>query len=101
MSQFNALRWAMATTLARWSGNRLYRPIKALLALSVLAIFTGAGYYQGKKVGTTEGVELYHSMCYNVGGFIVDEEGRAVQCAPLTQLPKKEVEGFNKRLDNT
>ena len=108
MSQFNefkdtiaSVKWSVATTLARWSGNKLYRPVKALLALSVLAIFTCAGFYQGKKVGTIEGIELYHSMCYNVGGFIVNEQGEAVQCTPLTQLPKKEVESFNKRLDNT
>lgn len=94
--RFNEFRWSVATTLARWSGNRLYRPIKALLGLSLVVALSSLSWAVGVRSGQREGVDFYHSMCYNNGGMIIDEQGRAVVCSPLTQIPKKELDNFQK-----
>lgn len=92
MSRFNEFRWQMATTLAKWSKYRLYRASKAILGLCLLASASLVGYNYGKTQGIVEGVDFYHSMCYNNGGLVIDEQGRAVVCSPLTQIPKQEMQ---------
>lgn len=93
MQRFNELRWAVATRVAALSKYRLYRPIKALLALSVLVGVSWFSYSQGKTSGIVQGVDFYHHMCYDNGGMIIDEAGRVVVCKGLTQMsldnPKK------------
>ena len=95
MKTFNEFRWALATRVAALSKYRLYRPIRALAGLLLVAGVGFGGFHYGKQAGQEEGVDFYHHMCYDVGGVVIDREGRAVQCAPLSQIPKKELDNFN------
>ena len=95
---FSSFKWSGATSLARWSVNPLYRAAKALLALSVVVGCSWFAYSQGKTQGIITGVDAVITMCYNVGGMIVTEEGHAIVCGPLTQVPHEELDKFNKKV---
>jgi hypothetical protein len=96
MKRFNELQWALATKVAALSKYRLYRPIKGLLGALLVSGVAFFGYQKGKEDGQTEGVDFYHHMCYDVGGIVIDKEGRAVQCARLSQIPKKELDNYSR-----
>lgn len=102
MIRLSETKWAMATTLAKWSGKRWYRPIKGLLALSVVVGCSLFAYYQGKTVGRTlgqvEGVDFLLQACYHNGGFVMNEAGQTIVCGPLTQVPKEELDKFSKKV---
>ena len=98
MIRLSETKWAVATTLAKWSGERWYRPIKGLLALSVVVGCSWFSYSQGKTQGIIAGVDAVIAMCYNVGGMIVTEEGHAIVCGPLTQVPQEELDKFSKKV---
>lgn len=98
MSPFNEFRWAVATTIAKWSGKRWYRPIKGLLALSVLVGCSWFAYSQGKTTGQEEGVDFMLQMCYANGGFVMNEAGQTIVCGPLTQVPQEELDKFSKKV---
>jgi len=98
MRRFNEFRWAVATTLAKWATKPWYRPIKGLLALSVVLGCSLLAYDKGKTQGIITGVDAVITMCYNVGGMIVTEEGHAIVCGPLTQVPHEELDKFNKKV---
>jgi hypothetical protein len=51
MRRFNEFKWSVATTLARWSGNRFYRPIKALLGALLVVGAVATTYLYAKTVG--------------------------------------------------
>ena len=95
-----SFRWAVATTLARWSKYRLYRPIKGLLALLLVGLAAWFSYSFGEKQGTVKGIvkgiDMYHSMCYNNGGIVI-LDGQVVGCGALGEVPKKELDNFDKR----
>ena len=95
---FSSFKWSVATTLARWSVKPWYRPIKGLLALSVVLGCSWFAYSQGKTQGIITGVDAVITMCYNVGGMIVTEDGHAIVCGPLTQVPHEELDKFNKKV---
>lgn len=98
MRRFNEFRWSVATTLAKCSVKPWYRPIKGLLALSIVLGCSWFAYSQGKTQGIITGVDAVISMCYNVGGMIVTEDGHAIVCGPLTQVPHEELDKFNKKV---
>jgi len=66
---------------------------KIIAGIVALTIFIASNVYSF-KVGTGNGVDMYHQQCYNVGGYIIDELGQVVQCAPLTQIPEVERPNF-------
>lgn len=71
------------------------RLLGALAALLALLGTTVLGYWTGKEDGIAEGVDKYHNLCYNVGGYAVDQNnGTVVMCQPLTQLPEPELKNF-------
>ena len=98
MIRLSETKWAMATTLARWSPYRSYKAVKGLLALSVVLGCSLLAYDKGKTQGIITGVDAVITMCYNVGGMIVTEEGHAIVCGPLTQVPHEELDKFNKKV---
>lgn len=102
MSRFNEFRWAVATTLAKCSVKPWYRPIKGLLALSILMGCSFFAYHQGKTVGRTlgqvEGVDFLLQACYHNGGFVMNEAGQTIVCGPLTQVPQEELDNFKKKV---
>jgi len=60
--------------------------------------FTG-GYFAGRYVynlGVVAGVEAYHAQCLT-GGFLVDDEGQAVVCGPLSKAPPAEKESWKNK----
>lgn len=64
-----------------------------LLIIVGFLMFEGA-MYLSYKFGQKEGVKAYHNQCV-IGGIIINEEqGTVVQCAPLTTIPKKELEKY-------
>lgn len=98
MIRLSETKWAVATTLARCSVKPWYRPIKGLLALSIVLGCSWFAYNQGNTQGIIAGVDAVISMCYNVGGLIVSEQGQAIVCGPLTQVPKEELDKFSKKV---
>lgn len=64
-----------------------------LIVLAFLVATGYGGYKYGVKQGITLGLTGYHSQCL-VGGIVIDEEGKAIKCAPLGQVPKEELEKF-------
>lgn len=97
MRRFSEFRWSVATTLARWSKYRLYGFVKGVLWALLLAAACVGGNMYGKHSGATAAVDSYHSMCYNNGGLVIDEQGRAVVCGPLTQIPQQEIAPWKER----
>jgi len=71
------------TTTKKWL-------LGAFLAL-VGALSVWGAYYTGLNTGIKRGIDAYHEACYTMGGFIMDEQGRAVACKGLTQLPRQEL----------
>jgi hypothetical protein len=66
---------------------------KNLLIILAFLVFDGA-VYLGYKFGKLEGIKAYHNQCV-VGGIIINEEqGTVVQCAPLTTIPKQELDKY-------
>lgn len=98
MSRFAGFKWVVATTLAKWSGKRWYRPIKSLLALFIVLGCSWFAYSQGKTEGQIEGVDFMLRMCYDNGGFVMNEAGQTIVCGPLTVVPEVELDNFNKKV---
>ena len=64
-----------------------------LLIIVGFLMFEGA-MYLSYKFGKLEGIKAYHNQCV-IGGIIINEEqGTVVQCAPLTTIPKKELDKY-------
>lgn len=51
-------------------------------------------YYWGHKNGVLEGIRAYHSQCFEVGGYIIDEQGQVVACKGQGNIPKEELKNF-------
>ena len=67
------------------------KQIAVVVFLGAVIICSHLGaYYQGKK----DGVQAYHDQCFSIGGFIIDEVGHVVKCAPLGSVPKEELKNF-------
>lgn len=67
--------------------------VKALVSI-VVAVVILAACYGAYKHGVNVGIHSYHNQCYNIGGFIVDEVGHVVACAPQGTIPKEELNNF-------
>jgi len=71
-----------------------------LKALGVLALVAGL-IYSYKYVhdrGVELGIKAYHAQCL-IGGFLVDEEGQAVACGPLSHTaPPAEKENYKDKV---
>lgn len=78
---------ALNKTLVDW--------FKGFLWASVLL---GGGYIWGFDKGETKGLTSYHDMCYNVGGWVIGNDGTVVQCQPLSKIPKEE---YNRNFKGT
>lgn len=68
----------------------------ALAFISVLVVCLAC--FGAHKAGLKQGLQNYHDQCYNIGGFVVDEVGHVVACAPQGTIPKEELKNFK---DNT
>lgn len=75
----------LATTLKK----RLLGAFLALVALSSVGLVS---YWQGEKQGINKGIDMYHQMCFYVGGLVVDSDGKLVLCAPAGVMSKKELD---------
>ena len=64
-----------------------------LAAIAVIAACVGARY-QGLSQGRLEGIRAYHSQCFEVGGYIIDEQGQVVACKGQGNIPKEELKNF-------
>lgn len=64
-----------------------------------VALLSGAFYKYGYEQGQTNGVDMYHSYCYNNGGYIINEKSphTIVDCSSLGVLPDEE---YNKLMEN-
>lgn len=76
---------------------------KRFLTLLAVVASLAAFVFGGNKLydhAFKQGMKTYHGMCYHIGGILVDkEEGTVVQCMPLAQVPKQEIENLQKELD--
>lgn len=88
-----ASKEALATTPAWRSRKWLLGASRALLgAVVCLSVGVFFGHRSGKEAGIKEGIDMYHQMCYTVGGITVDEHGNMVVCAKIGAMPKKELD---------
>jgi hypothetical protein len=72
--------------------KRLLGALAALLAISLLSVYT---HHRAFEYGKEQGIDNYHDLCYNVGGYVVDQnDGTVVMCQPMTQLPEAELKNF-------
>ena len=74
--------------------QRCYR-----ITFIVLLLTAWAGTaWQSYTMGLYEGIDKYHGQCFNIGGIIIDNDGRAVGCKPLGQISREEMQRY---LDNS
>ena len=71
----------MLATIKRW----WYLP--AMLLFSFLC-YWGSSYLYNK--GVQEGLDKFHNLCYNVGGYVINEQRQVIVCKPLSTIPKEE-----------
>ncbi len=72
----------------------------------VIAVFTAlilgtaffATYHYSKEAGVLKGIKAYHKQCYTIGGYIIDDMGHVVLCAPQGTIPKDELPNFKNTL---
>jgi hypothetical protein len=62
--------------------------------ITLLITAWGGTAWQAYKAGLTEGINKYHGQCYNIGGVIIDSEGKAIGCKPLGQISQEELQRF-------
>jgi hypothetical protein len=66
----------------------------ALAAASVLGWYA---FDALKNHYVRQGLDMYHSQCYNNGpGIIMNEQGTTVECRPLTKIPQKEIDSYKR-----
>jgi hypothetical protein len=65
---------------------------KILKWVAILAVY-GISVVVARNVGRAEGVDIYHEVCYNVGG-VVQNNNTYVYCQPVP-LDNKEVMLYN------
>jgi hypothetical protein len=66
-----------------------------IIFVIVALIAWGGTVQQAYDMGQNKGISLYHGQCYNIGGIIIDEQGRAIGCKPIGLLnnpTKKELD---------
>jgi len=76
----------------------LYSSRKLVISLVVVLGLLGVGslYYSHKyayEKGVVAGIEAYHAQCL-VGGYLIDDQGQAVICGPLSKAPAAEKETY-------
>jgi len=68
----------------------------------VALVATGVGAYYSHKYayekGIVAGVEAYHAQCL-VGGYLIDDQGQAVMCAPLSKAPPEEKQTYKDKVN--
>lgn len=70
--------------------------LKGLAVVCLVAMF----YYAYQIIyerGVMAGVEAYHAQCL-VGGFLIDDKGQAVMCAPLSKAPPEEKQTYKDKV---
>lgn len=70
-----------------------------LVILGILCV--GGIYYSHKyayEKGIVAGVEAYHAQCL-VGGYLIDDQGQAVMCAPLSKAPPEEKQTYKNKVN--
>lgn len=70
---------------------------KIIAAVLVALCWLGSNYIvysYSKNAGMLEGIRAYHSQCFEVGGYIIDEQGQVVACKGQGNIPKEELKNF-------
>ena len=67
--------------------------VKTIIGTVVATVILTA-CYGAYKHGVDVGIHSYHKQCFEVGGFIMDEAGHVVACAPQGTIPKEELKNF-------
>ena len=63
------------------------------LSIAILTSYVLA-YYWGLENGVLDGMKAYHNQCFEVGGYIIDEQGQVVTCKGQGRSPKEELKNF-------
>lgn len=70
--------------------------LKGIAVICLAAMF----YYAYQIIyerGVVAGVEAYHAQCL-VGGYLIDDKGQAVMCAPLSKTPPEEKQTYKDKV---
>ena len=71
-----------------------------LIGLSIVIsnlIVWKVGDVNGYNRGIYAGIDKFHALCYDVGGYIFDDKGRVVECRPSGHASKEELEKYLKK----
>ena len=71
-----------------------------VLFLVLFSVFFTIGYFVSKAIyqqGIKDGITAYHAQCL-VGGFLIDDKGQAVMCAPLSKTPPEEKQTYKDKV---
>jgi hypothetical protein len=74
--------------------------VSLLVVLGLLSM--GGAYYSHKyayEKGIVAGVEAYHAQCL-IGGFLIDDQGQAVMCGPLSKAPPEEKQTYKDKVNS-
>lgn len=79
------IKWVLALTMA--------------CAIVLTPMFT---WYWGYSKGQHDGMKMYHQICYQISGPMLDkEDGTVVYCMPLAAIPEEEMNKHRQQeLDN-
>lgn len=78
-----------------WSRKAVLGAFLALLALYSWLWYTTA--VDSAAEGIKRGIHLYHQQCFQIGGYIWNEEGHVVHCQPVITIPREEMEDMRKK----
>ena len=67
--------------------------IGCTVLLAIVASDVGI-YYWGHNKGALEGIKAYHQQCYEIGGFVVDDQGKVVACQGQGTIPQENLKHF-------
>ena len=66
--------------------RRFFPLFVAFLLLGLLSWGAVTTYDAGMK----KGLDNFHNLCYNVGGYVINEQRQVIVCKPLSTIPKEE-----------
>lgn len=84
--------------MKKWIVARSRGLLEAFVALLML-VGAVVSFNKGHDAGQKEGLDMFFEGCYTMGGFVMDEAGRVVQCRGLGKMPQEEQKNLQKPLD--
>lgn len=82
----------MLNSIPTKTSSFLLGVLKGIAAVCIATMLYYA-YQVAYERGVVAGIEAYHAQCL-VGGYLIDDQGQAVICGPLSKAPKEEKQTY-------